>query len=84
MKMLHSEHMDISKTKNLVDIMFGRPIIDEDIETLVKSCEPCQLNRNYPDKHSSHSWQYPAGPWQRIVAISTSKFNVSYYSRRIQ
>ena len=33
---------------------------------MVKSCEPCQLNRNDPEKHSSHSWQYPSNPWERI------------------
>ena len=33
---------------------------------MVKSCEPCQLNRNDPEKHSSHSWQYPSKPWERV------------------
>ena len=64
--MLHSENMGISKTKNLARFYVWWPKVDEDIETLVKSCEPCQLNRNEPDKHSFHSWHYPAGPWQRI------------------
>ena len=54
------------KTKNLGRYYVWWPKIDEDIENLVKSCEPCQLNRNDPYKHSSHSWQYLAGPWQRI------------------
>ena len=58
--------MGISKTKNLARYYVWWPKIDEDIETLVKSCEPYQLNRNDPDKHSSHSWQHPAGPWQPI------------------
>ena len=55
MQMLHSEHMGISKTKNLARFYVWGPKIDEDIENLVKSCEPCQLNRNDPEKHSSHS-----------------------------
>ena len=38
MKMLHSEHMGISKTKNLARCYVWWPKIDEDIETLVKSC----------------------------------------------
>ena len=58
LQMLHSEHMGISKTKNLARYYVWLPKIDEDIECLVKSCEPCQLNRNDPEKHSSHSWQY--------------------------
>ena len=66
MQMLHSEHMGISKTKNLARYYVWWPKIDEDIENLVKSCEPCQLNRNDPEKHSSHSWQYPSNPWERI------------------
>ena len=64
--MLHGEHMSITKTKNLARYYVWWPKIDEDIETLVQSCESCQLNRNDPEKHSSHSWQYPAGPLQRI------------------
>ena len=66
LQMLHSEHMGISKTKNLARYNVWWPKIDEDIECLVKSCEPCQLNRNESEKHSSHSWQYPSKPWQRI------------------
>ena len=50
MQMLHSEHMGISKTKNLARYYVWWPKIDEDIENLVKSCEPCQLNRNDPEK----------------------------------
>ena len=65
MQMLHSEHMGISKTKNLARYYVWWPKIDEDIENLVKSCEPCQLNRNDPENHSSHSWQYPSNPWER-------------------
>ena len=66
MQMLHSEHMGFSKTKNLARFYVWWPKIDEDFEHLAKSCEPCQLNRNDPEKHSSHSWQYPSKPWERI------------------
>ena len=83
--MFHSEHMSISKTKNLARYYVWWPKIDEDIETLVKSCESCQLNRNDPDKHST---QYPAGPWQRIHIDYCGPFRghmyVSDCSRRIQ
>ena len=50
MQMLHSEHMGISKTKNLARFYVWWPKIDEDIENLVKSYEPCQLSRNDPKK----------------------------------
>ena len=66
MQMLRSEHMGISKTKNLARFYVWWSKIDEDIENLIKSCEPSQLNRNDPEKHSSHSWQYPSKPWERI------------------
>ena len=66
MQMLHSEHMSISKTKTFARYYVWWPKIDEDMENLVKSCEPCQLNRNDPEKHSSYSWQYPSKPWERI------------------
>ena len=62
--------MGISKTKNLARYYVWWPKIDKDIECLVKSCEPCQLNRNDPEKHSSHLWQlaptYLSKPWERI------------------
>ena len=66
MQMLHNEHLGILKTKNLARYYVWWPKVDEDIENLVKSCEPCKLNRNDPEKHSSHSWQYPSNPWERI------------------
>ena len=50
LQMLHSEHMGISKTKNLARYYVWWPKIDENIETLVKSCESCQLNRSDPKK----------------------------------
>ena len=49
MKMIHSEHIGISKIKNLARYYVWWPKIDEDIENLVKSCEPCQLNRKDPE-----------------------------------
>ena len=39
LQMLHSEHMGISKTKNLARYYVWWPKMDEDIETLVMSCE---------------------------------------------
>ena len=41
LQMLHSEHMGISKTKNIARYYVWYPKIDEDIDCLVKSCEPC-------------------------------------------
>ena len=43
MQMVHSEHMAISKTKNLARFYVWWPKIDEDIENLVKSCEPLSI-----------------------------------------
>ena len=74
LQMLHIEHMGILKTKNLARYYVWWPKIDEDIETLVKSCESCQINRNDAEKHGSRSWQYPARPWQRIHIDYCSPF----------
>ena len=56
MQMLHSEHMGISKTKNLARYYVWWPKIDEDIENLVKSCvavHTAEIGRNYVEsKHS--------------------------------
>ena len=46
--------------------MFGGPKLMKISKLWSKSCEPCQLNRNEPDKHSSYSWQYPAWSWKCI------------------
>ena len=46
---------------------------------MVKSCEPCQLNRNDPEEHSSHSWQYPSKPWERIHSDFCGPFRNHMY-----
>ena len=42
------------------------PKIDQDIETIVRSCNTCQLNRLSPPKSPLHSWDYPDRPWARL------------------
>jgi len=66
LKVLHEEHMGISKTKSLARSYVWWPNIDRDIECLIKSCIPCQSYGNNPPKVTTHSWEYPRGPWQRL------------------
>ena len=37
------------------------------------------MNRNEPEKHSSHSWEYPSGPWQRIHVDFCGPFRGQMY-----
>jgi hypothetical protein len=41
------------------------PKINDDIERLAKSCEPCRLSANDPNK-SYQSWPQTQEPWERI------------------
>ena len=60
----HKSHLGIIRMKAL-----GRnsvtmvPGIDDDLQKHVKSCEPCQLNRNDPPLTPLHPWEIPACPW---------------------
>ena len=66
LSVLHEEHMGISKTKALARSYIWWPKLDSDIESMINSCVSCQSFRNCPPKISTHSWEYPKGPWQRI------------------
>ncbi|UYV79939.1 K02A2.6-like [Cordylochernes scorpioides] len=50
---------------NRQDYISG-PRIDEDIENLVRTCEPCQQNRDNPPTALQHPWECPHKPWKRI------------------
>ena len=52
--------------KNLARCYVWWPKIDQDIETIVRSCNTCQLNRLSPPKSPLHSWDYPDRPWARL------------------
>ncbi|CAB0013442.1 unnamed protein product [Nesidiocoris tenuis] len=63
---LHVAHIGIVKMKGLARSLIYWPRIDEDIETMAKSCTACLKNAKMPAKFRSHHWEYPSAPWDRI------------------
>eukprot|EP00731_Ephydatia_muelleri_P012306 Em0006g1200a len=42
------------------------PGIDGDLESQVKSCQACQVNRKSPPVTPLHPWEFPPRPWARL------------------
>ncbi|KAL5515654.1 hypothetical protein EMCRGX_G000851 [Ephydatia muelleri] len=42
------------------------PGIDGDLESQVKSCQACQVNRKSPPVTPLHPWKFPPRPWARL------------------
>lgn len=63
---LHKSHLGIVKTKSLARSYIWWPKIDKDIEDLVKSCHPCQINQASPEKSPLIPWQPADRPWSRV------------------
>ena len=63
---IHHTHMGIVRMKIIARSYVWWPRIDADIEQMVKSCIPCQENRNAPPVAPMHSWIWPMKPWQRL------------------
>ena len=64
--MLHDSHPGITKMKALVRGIFWWPGIDGDLESQVKSCQACQVNRKSPPVTPLHPWEFPPRPWARL------------------
>lgn len=65
LKMLHRTHAGIVHTKELARSYIWWPGLNEDITSLVSTCENCLENRNMPPK-TNHEWITPARPWSRL------------------
>lgn len=63
---LHTAHFGVVKMKGLARSYVYWPGIDSDIERTAKSCTECARHGPTPPKYSSHHWEYPSAPWQRI------------------
>ncbi|XP_055633675.1 uncharacterized protein K02A2.6-like [Toxorhynchites rutilus septentrionalis] len=63
---LHAAHIGVVKMKGLARSFVYWPRIDADIERTAKSCTECARHAPAPPKFSSHHWEYPNGPWERI------------------
>ena len=55
--------------KSLARCYVWRSKIDQDIESIDRSCKTCQLNRSSPPKSPLHHWEYPNRPWARLHIV---------------
>ena len=66
MKLLHTGHVGIEKTKMLSrDTMFWPGIIKQ-IDDMVLSCEACQIYRSKQKKESEIKHEIPERPWTKV------------------
>jgi len=55
------------------------PLLDHDIEILVKGCSICSQNSKQPVKAPLQQWKIPEQPWQRIHIDFMGKFMSNYF-----
>ena len=63
---LHTSHPGMSRMKSLARSHIWWPHLDEDIETLCKSCSSCLAVKSCPAAAPLHPWSWPSCPWQRV------------------
>lgn len=63
---LHDSHQGASKMKALARSYIWWPNMDQEIETVVRSCSSCQEHRNSPPVAPLHPWEWPSHPWSRL------------------
>lgn len=76
---LHAAHSGMVKMKARARSYFWWPSIDKDIEQLVRSCEPCQINAPNPHKSAISPWQQSSYPFQRIHMDYLGPFKDKHY-----
>ncbi len=63
---LHETHPGISKMKCLARCYIWWPLMDSEIENLVRSCVTCQESRPSPAAAPLHPWVWPEKPWSHL------------------
>ena len=63
---LHDGHMGVVKMKSVARSYVWWPGIDQDIETMAKSCTGCQRVQHMPAAAPLHVWEWPSAKWDRI------------------
>ena len=72
--MIHEGHPGIVRMKMFVRNYVWWPKLDQDIESKVQRCVPCQSKRHSPAKAPLHPWEYPKRPWSRIHVDSAGPY----------
>ena len=63
---LHLDHPGTTRMKMIARGYFWWPELDRDIESMVRSCLPCQSVKRVSPVATLHSWTWPTRPWQRV------------------
>lgn len=63
---LHTGHFGVSRMKSLARSYCWWESIDKDIEDLSRDCVECANVRKSPPRISSHCWERPSEPFERI------------------
>ena len=74
MDVLHEGHPGGTRMKALARSFVWWPGIDDDLESVVKECNQCQLTRHSPAQAPLHPWEFPAAPWERLHADFAGPF----------
>ena len=56
----------MTRMKSVARSYMWWPGMDQDIETVVHSCLPCQAVKGSPPSAPLHPWVWPDKPWQRV------------------
>ena len=71
---LHGGHPDMTRMKSLARGILWGPKLDEEIETMVRSCPVCQTQRDNPPAALLIPWKWPSQPWRRLHIDYASPF----------
>lgn len=66
LSLLHDQHPGVVRMKALARSHIWWPGIDNDIESMVLSCEACQLSRPSEKRGPLQNWPTPYRHWQRV------------------
>ena len=66
LQQLHTEHPGITRMKPIARSYAWWPGMDQEIESVVKECGPCQQVRSEPPKAPLNPWPWPNKPWSRL------------------
>ena len=76
---LHSAHFGTTRLKSLARGYVWWERIDKDIEELVRNCASCQSTRPNPVKVTTHCWEPPKQPFERVHVDFAGPFMGTYF-----
>lgn len=68
LQLAHEGHQGLVKTKQLLREKVWFPRIDQEAETMIKHCLPCQAATPQNNQEPLKMSPLPAGPWQNVAA----------------